>query len=197
MQLQTSHGNLNLEIHCDIAMRTSWNFLALCERGYYDNLKFHRLVPGFMVQTGDPTGTGGGGESAFNKKPFRDEFDTRILHSERGVVSMANSGPNSNGSQFFITFKPATHLDLIHSVFGKVVGGLSVLDRIEEVGAKKEAPLSEITLLKVVVFQSPIAEAEEQLEQFVKTNMAKRQRNLESVTSVVKPSTVSTDENPQ
>jgi peptidyl-prolyl cis-trans isomerase-like protein 2 len=85
-----------------------------------------------MVQGGDPTGTGTGGESIF-KKPFRDEFDTRILHSGRGVLSMANSGENTNNSQFFITFKATSHLDLKHSVFGKVVGGLAVLDKIEKV----------------------------------------------------------------
>lgn len=132
-QLQTSHGNLNLELHCDIAPRTAWNFLTLCERGYFDDMALHRLVPSFMVQGGDPTGTGAGGSSAFGGRPFRDEFDTRILHDAKGVLSMANSGPNSNGSQFFMLFAPAKHLDLKHSVFGRVVGGLSTLDKMEQV----------------------------------------------------------------
>ena len=133
-QLQTTAGNLNIELHCDITPRTAWNFLTLCEKEYYDNILFHRLVPGFMVQTGDPSGTGSEGKSAFGDGiPFKDEFDTRILHTQRGVLSMANSGMNSNGSQFFMLFAPASHLDLKHSVFGRVVGGLSTLDRIEEV----------------------------------------------------------------
>jgi peptidyl-prolyl cis-trans isomerase-like protein 2 len=132
VQLQTTVGNLNLEIHCDIAMRTSWNFIALCNQGYYDGTVFHRLIPGFMVQGGDPSGTGSGGVSAFNG-PFRDEFDSRLTHDARGIVSMANSGVNTNNSQFFITFKEAKHLDLKHAVFGRVVGGLVTLDRIEQV----------------------------------------------------------------
>jgi peptidyl-prolyl cis-trans isomerase-like protein 2 len=132
-QLQTTHGNLNVELHCDIAPRTAWNFLTLAERGYFDDMALHRLVPGFMVQGGDPTGTGAGGSSAFGGRPFRDEFDTRILHDTKGVLSMANSGANSNGSQFFMLFAAAKHLDLKHSVFGRVVGGLSTLDKIEEV----------------------------------------------------------------
>lgn len=113
-------------------MRTSWNFIQLCKSDYYNGTKFHRLVPSFIVQGGDPTGTGRGGESAFKSK-FKDEFDTRLKHDGRGVVSMANSGANTNGSQFFFTFQEAKHLDLKHSVFGKIVGGLSILDKIEQV----------------------------------------------------------------
>jgi peptidyl-prolyl cis-trans isomerase-like protein 2 len=128
VQLQTTQGNLNLEIHCDWAQRPAWNFLTLCERGYYDDTLFHRLVPGFMVQGGDPTGTGSGGESAWGR-PFKDSFDSRLLHEARGVLSMANSGQHTNGSQFFITFKEAKHLDYKHSVFGRLVGGAAVLDR--------------------------------------------------------------------
>lgn len=124
---------MNIEVHCDIAPRTAWNFVTLCKQHYYDNTKFHRLIPGFVLQGGDPTGTGSGGESAFGRVPFRDEFDSRLLHSTRGVLSMANAGANSNGSQFFITFKEAKHLDNKHSVFGRVAGGLAVLGAIEEV----------------------------------------------------------------
>lgn len=126
-------GNINVEIHCDMVPRTAWNFVSLCRKQYYNGTKFHRLIPGFVLQGGDPTGTGTGGESAFGKVPFRDEFDTRLLHNARGVLSMANAGANSNGSQFFITFKETKHLDNKHSVFGRVVGGLPILDRIEQV----------------------------------------------------------------
>ncbi len=95
VQIQTNVGNINLEIHCDISMRTSWNFIALCKKGYYDNCIWHRCIPGFMIQTGDPTGTGSGGESAIAVgKQFKDEFDNRLVHDRRGVLSMANSGQN-------------------------------------------------------------------------------------------------------
>ncbi len=122
-------------MHCDIAPRTCWSFLDLCKKDYYNGTVFHRLVPRFVLQGGDPTGTGAGGESAFGKA-FKDEFDTRILHSYRGVLSMANSGPNTNGSQFFITLNEAKHLDLRHPVFGRVVGGAAVLDQIEAVSKR-------------------------------------------------------------
>ena len=128
VQLVTSLGTLNLEIHCDLVPRTAENFLGLCVAGKYDNTPFHRLIPRFMVQGGDPTGgfeataraigTGTGGESLW-KRPFADEFHPSLTHSGEGVVSMANSGPNSNGSQFFITFDAAPHLDRKHSVFGR------------------------------------------------------------------------------
>jgi peptidyl-prolyl cis-trans isomerase-like protein 2 len=105
----------------------------LCKKNYYNNTKFHRLVPKFVLQGGDPTNTGAGGDSAFEGKPFRDEFDMRITHAHRGILSMANSGPNTNGSQFFLTLNETKHLDLKHTVFGRVVGGAAVLDAIEAV----------------------------------------------------------------
>lgn len=105
----------------------------LCKKNYYNNTKFHRLVPKFVLQGGDPTNTGAGGDSAFEGKPFRDEFDLRITHAHRGILSMANSGPNTNGSQFFLTLNETKHLDLKHTVFGRVVGGAAVLDAIEAV----------------------------------------------------------------
>lgn len=175
VQMQTSKGNLNLEIHCDMANRASWNFIELCTRGYYDNVKFHRLIPGFMVQGGDPTGDGTGGESAWGK-PFKDEFDSRLLHDARGVLSMANSGSNTNGSQFFITFAAAKHLDNMHTVFGRVVGGMAVLDRIEDMSADKDssAPKEDILILKTLVFDSPYAEADAILENDIKARMSAR-----------------------
>jgi peptidyl-prolyl cis-trans isomerase-like protein 2 len=176
VQLQTSLGNLNLELHCDIAMRTTWNFITLCQRGFYDGVPFHRLVPGFMLQGGDPSGTGSGGESAWGEgRPFRDEFDPRIKHDSRGVLSMANSGDHSNGSQFFLTLKSTSHLDYRHSVFGKLVGGAAVLDRIEAVGAdKKERPLQETIILKTIVMTNPIDEADKLLIAEISANIEKR-----------------------
>jgi cyclophilin family peptidyl-prolyl cis-trans isomerase len=118
-------GDLNLELHCDVTPRTCENWLALAEAGYYDDTPFHRLIKHFMVQGGDPTGTGTGGCSIWGPT-FADEFDARLSHDGRGVVSMANAGPNTNGSQFFITFKSARHLDRKHTIFGKIVGGKDV-----------------------------------------------------------------------
>jgi cyclophilin family peptidyl-prolyl cis-trans isomerase len=180
VQLQTSHGNLNFELHCDIAMRVCWNFITLCERGYYDGVPFHRLVPGFMLQGGDPSGSGSGGHSAWGKgKPFRDTFDARILHDSRGVLSMANSGLHSNGSQFFVTLKAASHLDYKHSVFGRLVGGAAVLDRIEGVGAdKKEKPLQEVMILKATVFTNPVEEADKLLLAEIEGNIKRRLSNV-------------------
>lgn len=130
VQLVTNLGTLNLELAVDCAPATCDNFLQLARSGYYRGTKFHRLIRNFMIQGGDPTATGAGGASCWGK-PFADEFHPKCTHSERGVLSMANSGPNSNGSQFFILFKSAPHLDKKHSVFGKVVGGLSVLRDME------------------------------------------------------------------
>merc|ERR1740130_56617 len=100
---------------------TCENFVGLCDRGYYKGVPFHRLLRNFMVQGGDPTGTGTGGEAIWGK-PFADEITSKYKHEGRGVLSMANSGVNSNGSQFFITFKSCSHLDGKHSIFGRVVG---------------------------------------------------------------------------
>lgn len=192
VQFQTNMGNINLEIHCDIAPRTSWNFITLCKRGYYKETIFHRLVTGFMVQGGDPTGTGTGGESAWGGEPFKDEFDTRILHDARGVLSMANAGINSNGSQFFILLKAAKHLDLKHSVFGRVVGGAATIDRIEAIGNdKKESPLSEIKISDVVVFTNPIEEAEANLTKFITANIQKRLSSLKKSALPTQPSSSS------
>ena len=161
-------------------MRACWNFITLCERGYYDGMSFHRLVPGFMLQGGDPSGSGFGGESAWGKgKPFRDTFDARILHDARGVLSMANSGLHSNSSQFFITMKAVSHLDYKHTVFGRLVGGAAVLDRIEGVGAdKKEKPLADIVLLKATVFTNPIEEANQLLYVEIENNIKRRLKNV-------------------
>jgi peptidyl-prolyl cis-trans isomerase-like protein 2 len=183
VQVQTNLGNLNVEVHCDCAQRTSWNFLTLCEREYYNGTIFHRLIPGFMVQGGDPTGTGTGGESAFGTA-FRDEFDSRLLHDKRGILSMANSGVNTNKSQFFITFAPSTNLDYKHCVFGRVVGGNASLDRMEAIDAdKNDVPTSEIKILSMHVMVNPIAEADDLLvEQIYKIRADKEAKVNESRT---------------
>ena len=184
-QLQTTHGNINIELYCNWIHRTCYNFIELCRREYYDDCVFHRLVPGFCLQTGDPTGTGGGGESVWDGKPFRDERDSRLVHDSRGIVSMANSGPNTNQSQFFITLDKAPHLDYKHTIFGKVVGGMATIDRIEAIGSdKKEKPLQEVKLLKAIVFTNPIEEADRLLIEDIKKNIKKR---LESTSGSALP----------
>ncbi|CAE7203310.1 unnamed protein product [Rhizoctonia solani] len=154
-------GSLNLELFCEKAPKTCYNFIMLAKEGKYDNCPFHRLIPGFMIQGGDPTGTGMGGESYWGA-PFRDEFDIPKAekHDARGVLSMANKGMNSNGSQFFITFKPTPHLNGKHTVFGKLVGGEDVLDAMESVpqAPGTEKPAKDIRITEVIIYQDPFEE---------------------------------------
>eukprot|EP00478_Filoreta_tenera_P001144 GABV01001154.1.p1 GENE.GABV01001154.1~~GABV01001154.1.p1 ORF type:complete len:174 (+),score=51.84 GABV01001154.1:249-770(+) len=141
VRVRTSHGDLSLQLFCSKAPRTCHNFLTLCERGYYDNVTFHRLIVSFMIQGGDPTGTGTGGESAWDGRQMRDEISSELKHDARGILSMANHGLHTNGSQFFILFTPQKQLDGKHSVFGRVVGGMETLNRIETIPTdKKDRP---------------------------------------------------------
>ncbi|KAK9165332.1 hypothetical protein Scep_000523 [Stephania cephalantha] len=165
VQLHTTHGDLNIELHCDITPRTCENFITLCERGYYNGVAFHRNIRNFMIQGGDPTGTGKGGESIWGK-PFKDELNSKLVHSGRGVVSMANSGPHTNGSQFFILYKSANHLNFKHTVFGGVVGGLTTLAAMEKVHVDDDdRPLEEIKITSVTVFVNPYTEPDEDEEE--------------------------------
>ncbi|KAK4876281.1 hypothetical protein RN001_012703 [Aquatica leii] len=164
VRLVTNIGPLNLELHCDIVAKTCENFLRHCEKGYYDGTKFHRSIRNFMIQGGDPTGTGTGGKSIWGK-PFEDEFKPNLTHTGRGVLSMANSGKNTNGSQFFITFRSCKHLDNKHTIFGRVVGGmdtLTIMERIEVDNLDK--PIEDIVILKTQIFVDPYQEADEQLK---------------------------------
>ncbi len=154
-RLSTSLGDLNLELHADITPRACENFLALAESGYYDGTVFHRIIKSFMAQGGDPTGTGKGGASVFGPT-FADEVDGRLRHAGRGVLSMANAGPHTNGSQFFITFASAPHLDGKHTIFGKVVGGFDALTALERVAVgADDRPREEVRVTGVQVFVNP------------------------------------------
>lgn len=139
--------------------KTAENFLELCESGYYTKTKFHRLIPGFMIQGGDPEGSGKGGKSYFSEQSkFEDEFHPKLMHNERGVLSMANAGPNSNGSQFYITFKECPHLDNKHSVFGQVtLQTMGLLDKFESIGRKEggDKPAKDIVIEEVLVVKNP------------------------------------------
>jgi cyclophilin family peptidyl-prolyl cis-trans isomerase len=124
--IQTEHGDIVIELYADRVPNTVNNFVFLAREGYYDNTTFHRVIEDFMAQGGDPTGTGAGGPGY----AFADEFDRELTHDGPGVLSMANAGANTNGSQFFITFAATPWLDGAHAVFGKVTEGLDVLDQI-------------------------------------------------------------------
>ncbi|KIO20893.1 hypothetical protein M407DRAFT_132671 [Tulasnella calospora MUT 4182] len=154
-------GSLNLELFCDKAPKTCYNFLMLAREGKYDDCPFHRLIPGFMIQGGDPTGTGRGGQSYWGT-PFRDEYDLKGAekHSERGVLSMANKGAATNGSQFFITFRATTHLDGKHTVFGKLVGGEEILAAMEATAVQPgtDKPAKPIKITEIIIYQDPFEE---------------------------------------
>jgi cyclophilin family peptidyl-prolyl cis-trans isomerase len=127
-RFKTERGEFVTELYASQAPMTVENFVNLARSGFYDGTTFHRVIPGFMAQGGDPTGTGTGGPGY----SFGDEFSPDLRHDGPGVMSMANAGPGTNGSQFFITFGPTPHLDGRHSVFGRVVEGMEVVQSIRE-----------------------------------------------------------------
>lgn len=135
----TDKGTIRVELFDDRAPKTVQNFEDLCAKKFYDGLAFHRVIPDFMIQGGCPQGTGTGGPGY----QFEDEFHPELKHDGPGVLSMANAGPNTNGSQFFITHIATPHLDGKHSVFGKVLEGQDVVDSIEKGDAIKTVRVSE------------------------------------------------------
>ncbi len=128
VEMETERGTIHLELYPEYAPVTVNNFICLAEDGYYDGVSFHRVISNFMIQGGDPTGTGMGGPGY----RFQDEFKGNPLTHETGVISMANAGPGTNGSQFFITHGPQPHLNGKHTVFGKVTSGQDVVDSIRQ-----------------------------------------------------------------
>lgn len=157
-RLETNHGSLNLELYPETAPKAVWNFVQLAKKGFYRGVKFHRNIRNFMIQGGDPTGTGKGGQSVWGKN-FEDEFDGPMTHDARGVISMANKGKNTNSSQFFILYRPAKHLDRKHTIFAKVVGGMEVLTKLENVKVdESDRPIEDIIIQDVVVFVDPFEE---------------------------------------
>ncbi|CAH2074542.1 unnamed protein product, partial [Iphiclides podalirius] len=182
VRLVTNLGPLNLELYCDLTPKAADNFIKHCYSGYYNGTKFHRSIRNFMIQGGDPTGTGLGGESIW-KKPFEDEIRPNLHHTGRGVLSMANSGPNTNGSQFFITFRSCKQLDGKHTIFGKLVGGLDTLNAIEQIEVdNRDRPIQDIVIEVAQVFVDPFIEAEEQL-------VAERAEELKRKAEADRPST--------
>jgi peptidyl-prolyl cis-trans isomerase-like 3 len=162
IKLHTSRGDIKLEIFCETVPKTAENFLALCASGFYDGSPFHRLIPNFMVQTGSPSSDPKSKTSTSiydtSNQLFEDEIRPALRHNARGIVSMANKGPNSNGSQFFITFAPAPHLDGKNTVFGKLLEGDEVLDDIEKIAVdKKSRPQERVEIKKVTIHANPLA----------------------------------------
>ena len=149
--LETNEGNITLKLYPKIAPKAVKNFVELSKRGYYNGLTFHRVIKGFMIQGGDPTGTGMGGESIYGKV-FENEYAPNVIFDKPGILAMANAGPNTNASQFFITTKPTPWLNGAYTIFGKVVDGFDVVKKIEntKTGAN-DRPLKKEYIKKAIV----------------------------------------------
>lgn len=147
----TTQGVIELTLNNDIAPKTCENFIKLVEKGYYNGTIFHRVIPEFMIQGGDPTGTGRGGSSIWGR-PFNDECKPDVKFDKPGILAMANSGPDTNGSQFFITTTETPHLNMRHTIFGYVTSGYNVVQKIESTptGAQ-DKPITDQKIIKAYV----------------------------------------------
>ena len=149
--LETTQGVVEIKLMPGLAPKTCENFVGLIEKGYYDGIIFHRVIKSFMVQCGDPTGTGMGGESLWGGK-FEDEFTPDVKFDKKGILAMANAGPNTNGSQFFITTVPTPWLNMRHTIFGEVVSGYDVIEKIENVKTQAgDKPVDEQKIIKASI----------------------------------------------
>ncbi len=149
--LKTTKGRIDILLWPDIAPLACENFERLVEKGYYDGVLFHRVVKDFMIQTGDPTGTGKGGKSIWGK-PFKNEINSHVKFHKAGLVAMANSGPDTNGSQFFITTRPSPWLNGKYTIFGVVLRGMGAVEKIENVSVdNKDRPLKKEKIIKAYV----------------------------------------------
>ena len=154
-KVQTNHGTFSIELFEERAPRTTKNFIDLAGKGFYDGVVFHRVIAGFMIQGGDPTGSGRGGPGY----TIPDEFHPELKHTGEGILSMANAGPNTGGSQFFITLDATSWLDGKHAVFGKVVEGMDVVRKIEKTptgtkGPYRDVPAEDVLIVSVEI-QNP------------------------------------------
>jgi|TARA_A100001015_G_C15028484_1_gene731832 peptidylprolyl isomerase len=130
--LETTQGSIQFKLYDDIAPKTCENFTTHIKNGYYNGILFHRIIESFMIQGGDPTGTGRGGQSIWGK-PFKDECARDVTFDRAGLLAMANAGPGTNGSQFFITTAATSWLHMKHTIFGEVVEGMDVVSKLEKV----------------------------------------------------------------
>lgn len=149
--IETNQGDIEIRLFTDIAPKTCENFIGLIEKGYYDGIIFHRVIKNFMIQGGDPTGTGRGGESLWGGK-FEDEVTQAVTFDKKGLLAMANAGPNTNGSQFFITTIPTPWLNMNHTIFGEVINGYESVDAIEntQVG-RGDKPVEDQKIIRAYV----------------------------------------------
>jgi cyclophilin family peptidyl-prolyl cis-trans isomerase len=146
--MKTNHGTIEAEMFADVAPKTAGNFIELAKKGFYDGVIFHRVIDGFMIQGGDPTGTGRGGPGY----QIDDEFAPGLAHTHAGIFSMANAGPNSGGSQFFITLAATPWLDGKHAIFGTVTAGLDVVKAIGKLQTGPgDRPVKDVVMEKVTV----------------------------------------------
>jgi peptidylprolyl isomerase len=149
--IETNQGSIELKLFPRLAPKTCENFVGLINKGYYDGIIFHRIIPEFMLQCGDPTGTGRGGESIWGK-PFEDECTPDLRFDKVGLLAMANAGPNTNGSQFFITTAKTPWLNMRHTIFGEVTKGFDVVEKIEGVATDgSDKPIDEQKIVKATV----------------------------------------------
>ena len=153
--LETTQGTIEIKLMPDIAPKACENFTKLVEKGYYNGLIFHRVIKGFMIQGGDPAGTGRGGESVWGA-PFEDEVSAGLKFDKPGILAMANAGPNTNGSQFFITTAKAPWLNMRHTIFGEVVSGYGVVEKIEGTATDgSDRPIQEQKIIRAYLKASP------------------------------------------
>ncbi|MBF8262355.1 MAG: Peptidylprolyl isomerase [Parachlamydiales bacterium] len=148
--IETNLGAIEVKLFSDLAPKTCENFVGLIQKNYYNGQIFHRIIKQFMIQGGDPTGTGAGGESIWGKS-FADECVATLKFDRPGLLAMANRGPNTNGSQFFITTVPTPWLNMKHTIFGEVVKGYDIVQKMENVKTERDRPIEPIKILKAYV----------------------------------------------
>ena len=149
--IKTNQGDIKIKLFPEVAPKTCENFVGLAKKGYYEGIIFHRVIREFMIQGGDPTGTGCGGESLWGK-PFEDECDPNVRFDKKGLLAMANAGPGTNGSQFFITTTLTPWLNMHHTIFGEVIEGYDVVEKIENTPTGfMDKPISEQKILSMEV----------------------------------------------
>ncbi len=150
---ETNQGTIEITLMPDVAPKTCENFIGLVNKHYYDGISFHRVIKNFMIQGGDPTGTGAGGESIWGRS-FEDEVKPTVRFTKPGLLAMANRGPNTNGSQFFITTVATPWLDMRHTIFGEVTSGMNIVKKIEGCPTNtRDCPVDAVKIVKAYVKQ--------------------------------------------